>query len=203
MNKVLALAAHPDDIEIGCGGTLAEYARRGAEVYLFVATDGAYGGDAAERRSEQEASARLLGVKEVRWGGFEDTELVVNTDLIHAVEKQVKDIGPDIVLVNFHEDTHQDHRALARAAYSATRYIPNVLAYETPTTLDFDPHVFMDIDATLPQKLEALNAHASQIERTNIQGLNIVEIALATVHFRGVQAKITSAEAFVPIRVRL
>ena len=203
MNKVLALAAHPDDIEIGCGGTLAEYARRGAEVYLFVATDGAFGGDAAERRSEQEASARLLGVKEVRWGGFEDTELVVNTDLIHAVEKHVKDIAPDIVLVNFHEDTHQDHRALARAAYSATRYIPNVLAYETPTTLGFEPHVFMDIDATLPQKLEALNAHASQVERTNIQGLNIVEIALATVHFRGVQAKLSSAEAFVPIRVRL
>jgi len=203
MNKVLALAAHPDDIEIGCGGTLAEYAKRGAEVYLFVATNGAYGGDAAVRRSEQEASARILGVKEVIWGGYEDTELVVNTDLIHAVEKQVKDISPDIVLVNFHEDTHQDHRALARAAYSATRYIPNVLAYETPTTLDFDPHVFMDIDVTLPQKLEALNAHASQIERTNIQGLNIVEIALATVHFRGVQAKLTSAEAFVPIRVCL
>ncbi len=203
MNKVLALAAHPDDIEIGCGGALAEYARRGAEVHLFVATDGAYGGDAAERRREQEESARILGVKEVYWGGFEDTELTLDTELIHALEKQVKAVEPDTVLVNFHEDTHQDHRALARAAYSATRYVPNVLAYETPTTLDFDPHVFMDIHATLTHKLKALNAHASQIERTNIQGVNIVEIALATVQFRGVQAKLTSAEAFVPIRVRL
>jgi len=203
MNKVLALAAHPDDIEIGCGGALAEYARRGAEVHLFVATDGAYGGDAAERRREQEESARILGVKDVHWGGFEDTELTLDTKLIHALEKQVKAVEPDTVLVNFHEDTHQDHRALAHAAYSATRYVPNVLAYETPTTLDFDPHVFMDIHATLTHKLKALNAHASQIERTNIQGVNIVEIALATVQFRGVQAKLTSAEAFVPIRVRL
>ena len=203
MKKVLALAAHPDDIEIGCGGALAEYAKRGAEVQLFVATDGAYGGDPEERRREQEKAAAVLGVKMVHWGGFEDTELVVNTELIHALEGQVKAHQPDIVLVNYHEDTHQDHRALAQAAYSATRYVPNVLAYETPTTLNFDPHVFMDIHATLEHKLKALDAHASQIERTNIQGLNIVEIALATVHFRGVQAKLSAAEAFVPVRVRL
>lgn len=203
MNKVLALAPHPDDIEIGCGGALAEYVQRGAEVHLFVATDGAYGGDAAVRRREQEAAARILGVKAVHWGGFEDTELTAGSELIHAIEKQVKAVEPYTVLVNFHEDTHQDHRALARAAYSATRYVPNVLAYETPTSLNFDPHVFMDIHATLSHKLKALNAHASQIERTNIQGVNIVEIALATVHFRGVQAKLSSAEAFVPIRVRL
>lgn len=203
MNKVLALAPHPDDIEIGCGGAIAEYVRRGAEVHLFVATDGSYGGDAAMRRREQEASARILGVKAVHWGGFGDTKLTAGTELIHALEAHVKAINPATVLVNFHEDTHQDHRALARAAYSATRYVPSVLAYETPTTLNFDPHVFMDIHATLSHKLKALNAHASQIERTNIQGVNIVEIALATVHFRGVQAKLPSAEAFVPVRVRL
>jgi len=203
MNKVLAMAPHPDDIEIGCGGALAEYARRGVEVHLFVATDGAYGGNADVRRREQEESAAILGVKKVHWGGFPDTELNAGSALIHALEKQVEAIKPTTVLVNFHEDTHQDHRALARAAYSATRYVPNVLAYETPTSLNFVPHVFMDIHATLSHKLKALNAHASQIERTNIQGVNIVEIALASVHFRGVQAKLSSAEAFVPIRVRL
>lgn len=203
MKKVLALAPHPDDIEIGCGGTIAEYVHRGAEVHLFVATDGARGGDAAVRRREQEASAAVLGLKAVHWGGFQDTELSSGSELIHALERQVQAIGPDTVLVNFHEDTHQDHRALARAAHSATRYVPNVLAYETPTSLNFDPHVFMDIHGTLSHKLKALNAHASQIERTNIQGVNIVEIALATAHFRGVQAKISAAEAFVPIRVRL
>jgi len=203
MNKVLALAPHPDDVEIGCGGTLAEYARRGSEVHLFVATDGACGGDAAARRREQEESARFMGVKTVHWGGFEDTELPSGSGLIHMLEKLVETVNPSTVLVNYHEDTHQDHRALSRAAHSATRHIPNVLAYETPTSLNFEPHVFMDIHATLSHKLKALNAHASQIERTNIQGVNIVEIALATVHFRGVQAKISCAEAFVPVRVRL
>jgi len=203
MNKVLAFAAHPDDIEIGCGGALAEYVRRGDEVYLFVATDGGHGGDVEERHREQEDAARILGVKTVSWGGFRDTELTAGSELIHALEKQVEAIRPGTVLVNYHEDTHQDHRAMARAAYSATRYVPNVLAYETPSTLNFEPHVFMDIHATLAHKLQALHAHASQVERTNIQDVNIVEIAKATVRFRGMQAKLPSAEAFVPIRVRL
>ena len=203
MNRILALAPHPDDIEIGCGGTLAVYAGQGAEIHLFVATDGGKGGDARVRKAEQEKAAELLGVKVVHWGGFEDTKLPAEDTLIHAIEDKVQEIKPMIVLVNHHEDTHQDHRTMARAAHSATRYVPNVLAYETPTSSNFSPTVFMDIHDTLSDKLKALDAHASQVERTNIQGLNIVGIALATAHFRGVQGKISCAEAFMPIRIRL
>jgi len=203
MKRILALAPHPDDIEIGCGGTLAVYAGQGAEIHLFVATDGNQGGDGATRKAEQEAAANILGIHAVHWGGFEDTKLPAEDTLIHVLEDKVQAIKPDMVLVNHYEDTHQDHRTLARAAHSATRYVSSVLAYETPTSGYFTPTVFMDIHATLDDKLKALNAHASQLERTNIQGLNIVEIALATARFRGVQGKISCAEAFVPIRIQL
>jgi len=203
MNRILALASHPDDIEIGCGGTLAVYAGQGDEVHLFVATDGGKGGDGATRKYEQEKAAKILGIKMVYWGGFEDTKLPDEDTLIHALEDKVQEIKPTMVLVNHHEDTHQDHRTLARAAHSATRYVPNVLAYETPTSSNFLPTVFMDIHDTLSDKLEALDAHASQVEKTNIQSLNIVEIALAAARFRGVQGKISCAEAFMPIRIQL
>jgi len=203
MSRILAFAPHPDDMEIGCAGTLAVYAGQGAEIHLFVATDGGRGGDGAVRRAEQEASARLLGIREVHWGGFEDTRLPAEDVLIQAVDDVVMSIKPEIVFVNHHEDTHQDHRRLARAVHSATRHVPSVLAYETPTSRSFEPTVFMDIGDTLSDKLKALDAHASQVERTNIQGLNIVQIALATAHFRGVQAKVSCAEAFMPIRIRL
>lgn len=203
MKKILALAPHPDDIEIGCGGTLAVYAKQGAEIHLFVATNGGRGGDGEVRKSEQEEAARILGIQSVHWGDFEDTKLPEEDMLIRALEDKVQEIKPDMVLINHHEDTHQDHRTLASVAHSATRYVPNVLAYETPTSSHFEPTVFMDIQDTLSDKLKALNTHASQIERTNIQGLNIVEIALATARFRGVQGKISCAEAFVPIRIRL
>ncbi len=203
MKKILVLAPHPDDTEIGCGGTLAAYAGRGAEVYLFVATDGGKGGDPAVRRSEQEAAAEILGLKMVHWGGFEDTLLPDEHRLIAGIEELVRKIRPEFVFLNHHEDTHQDHRALARAALSATRYTPNVLAYETPTSNNFAPTVFMDIAGVMERKKKALMAHKSQVERTNIQGLSIVDIALASAHFRGIQGRLNSAEGFMPVRIQL
>jgi len=203
MNRILAMAPHPDDTEIGCGGALAAYAGRGAETHLFVATDGGKGGDPAVRRSEQEAAAEILGIKAVHWGGFEDTRLPDEHRLITTIEELVRKIKPKFVFLNYHEDTHQDHRALARAALSATRYIPNVLAYETPTSNNFKPAIFMDISTVMERKKKALMAHKSQVERTNIQGLNIVDVAMASAHFRGIQGRLNSAEGFMPVRMQL
>jgi LmbE family N-acetylglucosaminyl deacetylase len=203
MKIVLALAPHPDDLEIGCGGTLAEHAKRGDEVHIYVATSGDVGGDAQVRRDEQVSSAKILGIKKVHWGSFEDTHLPEASQALMAeLEAIVQELKPDTVYVNHHEDTHQDHRELAQVARSVTRYVPNVLSYETPSTLRFDPTVFMNTAETLKQKLDALDAHKSQVERTHIR-LNIIEIALATSHFRGVQGKMSCAEAFMPIRIRL
>lgn len=204
MSCILALAAHPDDVEIGCGGTLANYADRGAAVHLFVASDGSRGGDANTRRLEQESAARLLGVCEIHWGGLPDTQLPGHAErLIGMIEQLARSLRPLVVLVNHEQDTHQDHRALAQAAASATRYVPSVMAYETPTTIGFNPTLFMDVTASMPRKIQALAAHTSQLERTNIQGLNIIDVAVSTAHFRGIQGRINSAEGFVPIRVQL
>ncbi len=203
MRKILALAPHPDDVEIGCGGTLAALSGGGDEVHLFVATDGGRGGDAAIRRAEQQAAAAILGVHAIHWGGFADTQLAAATvELIEHIEMLVNRIRPDMVFINHHVDTHQDHRALAGAAHSATRYVPNVLAYETPTSDQFEPTVYWDISAWMQQKLDALSAHASQVQRTNIQGLSIIDIATSTAHYRGMNGRLNSAEAFMPKRMQ-
>jgi LmbE family N-acetylglucosaminyl deacetylase len=195
MKRVLALAPHPDDMEIGCAGTLAAYAARGAEIHLFVATAGDVGGDADVRMREQEASAKLLGIRRVFWGGFPDTHLPDHANaLLARLEEVMREVDPDLVLVNHCLDTHQDHRTMG--------YVPNVLAYETPSSESFQPTVFMDIQDTLEMKLKALEAHASQIDQTHVR-LSIVDIALATAHFRGVQGKLSCAEAFMPVRIRL
>lgn len=203
MSIILALAPHPDDLEIGCGGTLAAHVQRGDEVHLYIATLGDVGGNAEIRQAEQLASAKVLGIKEVHWGHFVDTKLPeYSADLMASIEDVIQGLQPDTVYINYHDDTHQDHRTLSQVARSATRYIPNVLCYETPSTIGFEPVAYMDITATLPIKIQALEAHASQVERTHVR-LNILEIALATSHFRGVQGKLACAEAFVPIRMRL
>ncbi|MDX8383748.1 MAG: PIG-L deacetylase family protein [Ghiorsea sp.] len=203
MSIVLALAPHPDDLEIGCGGTLAQHAARGDDVFIYVATSGEFGGTADVRKDEQEQAASILGVKQVFWGGFPDTRLPeCGQKLMTSLEKVVQDVSPDVVYVNHKDDTHQDHRVLAQVAHSVTRYVPTVLSYETPSTLAFEPTAYMDTSDTLAKKLQALEAHASQVKRTHSR-LNIIEIAMATSHFRGVQGKMSCAEAFVPIRVRL
>src|SRR2546422_10184921 len=101
--NILALGAHPDDIEIGCGGTLLKYARAGHGVYLMVLTDGAQGGSAKVRRDEQLASCRILGAKEVFWGGYQDTEVPLTRQVIQQIEDVVKKIEPAFIFVNYFE----------------------------------------------------------------------------------------------------
>lgn len=199
--NILAIGAHPDDIEFGCGGTLLKYSRTGHKVYLLVATDGGYGGDAETRKREQEETAQAMGAKNLFWGGFKDTELADTRQLILKIEQIIQKTNPDIVLLNYPDDVHQDHRALSLAGISATRYIREVLFYEVPTTQHFEPDTFVDIQDVLNDKLELLKMHASQIDKTRVKNLTILESAQSCANFRGFQGRVKYAEGFKSLRV--
>jgi LmbE family N-acetylglucosaminyl deacetylase len=198
---ILAIGAHPDDIEFGCGGTIIKYTERGHRLFLHIMTAGGLGAESDTRIEEQEASKTILGAKDIFWGGYEDTHLVVDVELIGKVERVIKKVKPDFIFCNFPEDTHQDHRHLSQAVMSATRYIRNVLFYEGPTTQNFKPHVFVDIADTLDKKIQALKAHQSQVMKTNIEDLSIVEVARSSANFRGIQGRVKFAEAFHSLRL--
>ncbi len=200
--KILAIGAHPDDIEAGCAGTLSKYARSGHEIFLLVMTEGGKGGEGKTRREEQIASAKIIQARELIWGGYEDTELTPNINLlVQTIEKVLKRVSPDFIFVNYADDTHQDHRALAKATVSATRYTRNVLFYEGPTTQNFSPSVFVEIKEDIETKLAMLFAHASQVKKTNIEGVTIADMIRSTAVFRGIQGRVQLAEAFVPLRL--
>lgn len=199
--NILAIGAHPDDIEFGCGGTLIKYAIKGHDISLLVLTDGGRGGDPAERRKEQEEAAKVLGAKQLFWGNYQDTEVPLDRELIQKVETIFSLIRPDLIFVHFGDDTHQDHRHLSTSVVTASRYTRNVLFYEGPTTSNFTPSVFVDIDSVLERKLHALKAHASQVVKTGVEGLSILELAQAAAHFRGIQGRVRNAEGFVPLRL--
>lgn len=203
--NVLAVGAHPDDIEYGCGGTLALYAFKGHHVYLFVATDGALGGDAGVRRHEQEDSRLVLDAREVFWGNYRDTEVPYNRELIVRIEEVIRKVEPTMIFVNSPDDTHQDHRNLAQAALSATRYVPNFLFYEVPSTQNFTPNCYTSVPEQVLErkKLACLKAHASQVTKTNIEDMTILELARSCANFRGIQARVKYAEAFQSVRLLL
>ncbi|MBI4246317.1 MAG: PIG-L family deacetylase [Candidatus Rokubacteria bacterium] len=201
--NILAIGAHPDDIEYGCGGTLTLYAQKGHDVFLFVATEGALGGDPGVRRREQLDSSMVVGARDVFWGGYQDTEVPLNRDLIVKIESVIRQVTPTMIFVNYPDDTHQDHRNLAQGTVSATRYVPNFLFFEVPSTQHFVPNCYANIENVLDKKLACLEAHRSQVTKTNIEDLTILELAVSCANFRGIQARVKYAEAFQSARLLL
>lgn len=199
--RILALGAHPDDIEAGCGGTLIKYAENGHRIFLMVMTEGGQGGLPDVRKREQAQAARVLQAEKVFWGGYKDTEVPLGRDLIQTVEEIVKKIDPHFIFVHYHDDTHQDHRHLAMSTITATRYTKNVLFYEGPTTQNFTPTVFVDIEQALDRKITSLEAHGSQVRKTNIEGLSIADVVRSSAQFRGIQGRVKNAEGFLPLRL--
>ncbi|MFH0754198.1 MAG: PIG-L deacetylase family protein [Candidatus Omnitrophota bacterium] len=198
--NILAIGAHPDDIELGCAGTMLRYVQGGHKVYYLIMSEGAEGGDARLRVKEQEDAARRTGVVRVFWGNCPDTQFHVTREMVSLIEGVCAQVRPDEVYVNFPQDSHQDHRALGKAVMSATRYIPRVLFYEDYTSLDFNPEIFVDISDVIEEKIEVIKLHHSQIKRQHPSRLDILESVRAVAHFRGFQGKVRYAEGFRPLR---
>lgn len=199
--NILAIGSHPDDIEIGCAGTLIKYRQNGHKLYTLIMTEGSMGGESSIRMEEQLRSNELIGVEKTFWGGYTDTELPLDKEVITVIENVIKEVNPVFIFSQHFDDTHQDHRNLANATISATRYIKNVLFYEVPTTHDFSPSIFVNIGDVFDEKVKVLTAHQSQVMKTNIGDLSIVDVATSQAVFRGVQGRVKYAEGFVPQRL--
>jgi LmbE family N-acetylglucosaminyl deacetylase len=201
MRRVLAIGAHPDDIELGCGATLLAHHAAGDVVTMLVMTggeNGPVGSDATEdRRREQEEAARILGAR-LRWGGLVDCAVTPGSATIGVIEQAIRETEAELVYVHAPDDSHQDHRAVAAATLSAARRLSRVMHYQSPSTLTFTPTVFVDVTMQLSGKLAALNAHASQVEQSAMVEPDAV---VASARHWGAQARIGYAEAFAPTRL--
>jgi LmbE family N-acetylglucosaminyl deacetylase len=200
--NILAIGPHPDDLEFGCGGTLAKMSRLGHKIHLLIMTKGEMGGHSSIRMKEQETAARLLRAK-LYWGRWTDTQVPLTKDIIQDIENVIRLVEPTLIFVPYFNDTHQDHRNVSQATITATRYARNVLFYEAPTAVDFSPTVFVNIGATLEKKFSLLRAHRSQVYQTKVTDLSIIENARSAAIFRGFQNRVKFAEGFMPLRLAL
>lgn len=162
VERVLAVGAHPDDVEIGVGGILAGHQDAGDDITILTLSHGQRGGDRAARAAEAQAAAALVGAA-LRLGDLEDTLISEAGPTLELIEATVRDIDPTIVYTHTINDLHQDHRNVHRATMVAARRVPSVYCYESPSaTVDFRPVRFMPIDRNVERKLALIAAYDSQ-----------------------------------------
>ena len=160
--RILAVGAHPDDVEIGAGGTLLAHRVAGDSVTILTLSGGARGGDAAQRRTEAEAAAAIIGAR-LLMEDLEDTRIREGDPTVSIIERVIGDVKPTIMYTHSINDVHQDHRNTHSAAMVAARRVPYVLCFQSPSaTIDFRPSRFVSIEAVMDGKLEAIAAFSSQ-----------------------------------------
>jgi LmbE family N-acetylglucosaminyl deacetylase len=192
---VLAIGAHPDDIEIAAGAALAKFRDAGYHIIGLVLTQGEKGGHADVRPGEAKRGAEFLGLDEVETLDFCDTRLNEQiVDLIKAIETKVVKMGPDIIFTHSYHDLHQDHQAVYEATLRATRSTrTTILCYESPSvTQDFHPTYFIDVDKYVDVKIAAIREHWDQRNKPYMKP----ELVRGKLAFRGAQAKVDYAEGF-------
>lgn len=161
---VLAVGAHPDDVEIGIGGILLRHAARGDTVVVLTLTGGEKGGERAARALEAKWAAELISARLVH---RELLDTIVRDDglTIEMIKELVDEISPSVVYTHTFKDVHQDHRNVHSATISATRNVPRIYAYQAPsTTVAFEPRKFIGIDDYIDRKLQMIETYASQVE---------------------------------------
>ncbi|HKJ11031.1 MAG TPA: response regulator [Ornithinimicrobium sp.] len=195
--RVLAVGAHPDDVEIGAGATLAGHVRAGDHLTILTTSSGRRGGDAGLRAAEaQEAATRLGGTLVL--GDLEDTAIPDRGPTIDLIEGVCADVQPDTIYVHSAHDLHQDHRAVHAATLVAARGVQRVLCYQSPSaTIDFRPTMFVPVGTGMDAKLEAIAAFATQ---TSIRDYLEPDMLTATARYWGRFARTRFAEPFEVVR---
>mgnify|MGYP001336083408 CR=1 FL=1 len=223
-NRILVIAAHPDDEVLGCGGAIAKLADLGRVVRVVFLGEGSTcrfdvadidSPEARDAIEQREVAARqalkILNVDDVLFrdlscGRF-DREPII--DIGKLVEREIAEFVPDTVFTHSMVDANVDHRITFQAALQATRpgaqnFVPNLLSFEVPSSTEwrfteqFAPNLFIGIEDELERKLAAFEMYATEIRPypfpRSVEGLRSIS------RVRGMQAGLPYAEAFVIVR---
>jgi N-acetylglucosamine malate deacetylase 1 len=197
--RVLVFAAHPDDAEVGCGGTIAKYAAQGHAVRVITTVVPSLH---EVRLGEAQAAARILGV-EHECLDIPPEEMVFSRAVVQRFDRAISDFSPDLILTHWLHDSHNDHQVVANATVAASRKNScSVFMYEQTIPGGITPHAFLaqkyvDISANIETKIASLKAHASQMESYGEWWLYGIR---GRAQYRGFQIRRRYAEAFEVIK---
>lgn len=183
--RVLAVGAHPDDLEIRCGGTLARFADEGHHVMMAIATNGNKGHKtippdelAKIREREARASANIIGA-ELFWLGFPDAELFYDKETRLAFVDMIRQARPDVILTHWYEAYHPDHMITSQLTCGAsyistvphiktehpiTEFVPKIYYFEVDYSVESAAAEYVDVTNVYETKRKMIGSHESQYE---------------------------------------
>lgn len=220
--RVLAVGAHPDDIEMQCAGTLAKCVKRGDEVFIAVVTDGGCGSPTLSRKEiakvrfqEAKKSAGIIGAKLI-WLNYVDGLFFEKEEYRNRFIDLIREVRPDFMIVHSPNDYHSDHvyagkmaadvSLLVTAPSVKTKFppaekMPCVYYMDTISGIEFIPEIYVDITETFPAKKKMLLCHQSQdLWMKDQYGMSIAESLEITARYRGLQCGVKYAEGFRQLR---
>lgn len=162
---ILAVGAHPDDIELGCGGFLLKAKDDGAKIFGLILTEGGRGLEGqGDRRHEQVRAARFMDFEDFWVYDFPDTTLTEHyRGIKDAIEAKVQKTGATVILTHTPVDIHSDHKAVFEATKEAARNVATVFCYEDVSTpKEFVPNYFSDITGYIDDKIRLIAFHRTQ-----------------------------------------
>lgn len=219
--RVLAVGAHPDDLEILCGGTLARFVREGSEVIMCHATVGDKGSFvhtpeeiARIRTAEATRAAELCGAEHVTLGLRDGEVLASDREQRRLVVDLVREVRPDLVITHSPDDYMADHNEISRLVFDCSFLatlplletgkpphdtVTPIYFMETISGLGFSPTEFVDVTGVIDVKAAMLEAHESQLSwLRDHDGVDIVQQMKTTNAYRGQQCGVAYAESFTP-----
>lgn len=163
--KILAIGAHPDDIELYCGGTLLRAIDEKHEVRMLVCTNGEL--QSKKRYDEEVEACEFLKVKKTYFLNMEDGRLEHGVDLVFQIDEVIRTYQPDIVFSHCLEDFHQDHLAVAQSVRSSNRnWNFNWITYPSyDLRINFIPNLFVNIAGYFDKKSRLLKIFKSQKDK--------------------------------------
>lgn len=198
--NVLFIGAHPDDIELGAGGSLIKHIKKGDKIIYLVLSKGEKGGDPIIRERELKEILDELKIKDHFLFDFPDTRLQEYfIEIKDKIEEIIEKYNPIRIYTHSLRDHHQDHITVANATKIAGRKIPQILSYWSPSTYNnFHPEYFIDISEEMKDKIKILKKFKSQsnkdfLKRSLVKSIN---------RYFGYLSNIRYAEGFEIIRYR-
>jgi LmbE family N-acetylglucosaminyl deacetylase len=222
--NILAIGAHPDDVELFCAGTLLKYKAAGHKIFVALATSGNIGSNIIEGREEiarvreqETLEAAKYYNADVRFMRYNDEGLVDGEDVRRRVLNTMRWANPDVILTHFPGDVSTDHNMIGSLVARMIQCVggknvpadeppikkaPSLFFFDTGAGVHFVPETYVDISDVMDMKLEALGKHKSQFAwMSTFEEQSLSDYCRIISEFRGLQAGCRFAEAFHAHRI--